>query len=674
VRGGLGSCELPRINLRKPSEKEFEQRSERVVAHERHRPLFGLSLTSRASTSQDGFLAIADPKASATTRLGIIFRELIGVLRRTAAIVYGLAVVVAFAIFPALAAAQSSDTVYDEARALSDPEEQRVQQAFDSAQEETGQPLYAFLVPNKGVEGQEARQELLIREATEAQVPQDAGVVVVATNDDWGTTYKVPQDAYNTMVSDFQEGDFAAGLVAGAREIQGEPAAQDAQNYPDGGTGGLGGGGLLLLLAAVAGALLLFRNRRANKRRIEEERRRTEEEFANLTVHLNEFDEKERLASGYLEAQRSLLDQRTEEWVEMRISDAKTTGFAQEFDEAASRLTSDPIWARERMEHGRNLLAESMQKLHEAERTMDDYRAADEALDGRLRVAKEEIQAAEEAEETARAEGVAVEPPKLRPEYDRVAREAADRASRRDEFDPRHSLAAVEALAERARAHRKALQNDISARDALPDERYATEGALVRARETLEEYRGAHERALDEFGQAALGEVPNPGELSSSLLEAGGYMDRADRAVSSGRFSEARSLLQEAADIAGNTMRSPGRLKAAAAEADRKKREGEEKLQELEARLAQAKANEHNMDPYQRQRLREYEYQLGNARYGFFGGDWLTALLLFEALDNDYMYVGDPSSFDAGGFGSDWGGGDWGGGDWGGGDFGGGDF
>src|SRR5918994_1563356 len=200
-----------------------------------------------------------------------------------------------------------------------------------------------------------------------------------------GRTYNFPQDAYNTMVPDFREGDFAAGLVAGAREIQGEPAAQGAQKDPDGSTGGLvGGGGLLLLLVAVTGGLLLFRKRRANKRRIEEERRSAEEEFANLTVHLNEFDEKERLASGYLVAQRSLLDQRTEESLEMKISDAKTTGFAQEFDEAASRLTSDPIWARERMEHGRNLLAESIQKLHEAERTMDDYRAADEALEGKL--------------------------------------------------------------------------------------------------------------------------------------------------------------------------------------------------------------------------------------------------------------------------------------------------
>jgi uncharacterized membrane protein YgcG len=601
---------------------------------------------------------------------------LIGVLRRTAAPVYGLAVVVAFAIFPALAAAQGSDTVYDEAGALSGLEEQRVQQAFDSAQEETGQPLYAFLIPNKGVEGQEARQNLLTKEATEAQVPQDAGVVVVATNDGWGTTYNFPQDAYNTMVPDFREGDFAAGLVAGAREIQGEPAAQGAQNNSDAGTGGLvGGGGLLLLLVAVAGALLLFRNRRANKRRIEEERRSAEEEFANLTIHLNEFDEKERLASGYLEAQRSLLDQRTEEWVESRISDAKTTGFAQEFDEAASRLTSDPSWARERLERGRSLLEESMQKLYEAEKTMDDYRAADEALDGRLRVAKEEIQAAEEAEQTARAEGVAVEPLKLRPEYERVAREAAGRASRRDEFDPRQSLAALEALAERAREHRKALRNEISARDVLPDERHATQRALVRAQEALTEYRGAHEGALDEFGQAALGEVPNPGELSSGLLEAEGYVDRADRAASSGRFAEARSLLQGAAELARKTMQSPSRLKTATAEADRKRREGEEKLQELEARLAQAKANEHLMDPYQRQRLRDYEYQLGNARFGFFGGDWLTALLLFEALDNDYMYMGDPSSFSGGDWGGgDWGGGDFGGGDWGGGDFGGGDF
>ncbi len=52
-------------------------------------------------------------------------------------------------------------------------------------------------------------------------------------------------------------------------------------------------------------------------------------------------------------------------------------------------------------------------------------------------------------------------------------------------------------------------------------------------------------------------------------------------------------------------------------------------------------------------------YQLQNARYGFFGADWITALLLFEALDHDYAYMGGVPGE---GFGGDWGGGDFGGG------------
>ncbi len=579
-----------------------------------------------------------------------------------------------------VALAQGTDTVYDEAGVLTNAQEQRVQAAFDSAREEAGQPIYAFLVPDTGVDTPRDRQELLTREAREAGVPRDAGVIIVAPRDRWDVAANlngVSEDVVsNAMEPDFRNGDFASGLVAGAGEIRGEPAA--SQGNPEDGAGVVPGGALLLLLLAGAGALALFRNRRARRRRVEQERRSAEEEFAGLTTRLDEFDEKERLVSGYLEAQRPLLDQRTEEWVETKVLDAKTAGFAQEFNEAASRLASDPFRAQERMERGRNLLAGAMQDLQEAERTMDDYRAADEALNGRLRAAKVEILAAEEAGENARAEGVAVEPLRLRPEYDRLAREAADRSSRRDEFDPRQSLAAVEAITQQARSHKEALRGELAARDALPDERHATEGVLGRARTALEEYRGAYERTLGAFGQAALGEVPNPGELSSGLLEAEGYVERADRVSSAGRFAEARSLLREAADLAQKTMQAPSWLKAASIEADRKKREGEQKLEELEARLAQAKVNEHLMDPYQRQRLRDYEYQLQNARYGFFGGDWLTALLLFEALDNDYTYVGDPSYFGDEGFGgdqgADWGGGDWGGGDWGGGDFGGGDF
>jgi uncharacterized membrane protein YgcG len=573
--------------------------------------------------------------------------------------------------------AQGTDTVYDEAGVLTNAQEQKVQEAFDSAREEAGQPIYAFLVPDTGVDTLQDKQELLTQEAREASVPQDAGVIMVAPKDRWDVAANlngISEDAVsNAMEPDFGNGDFASGLIAGADEIRGGPAA--AQGNPENGSGVLPGGGpIILLLLAGVGALALFRNRRARRRRLEQERRSAEEEFAGLTTRLDEFDEKERLVSGYLEAQRPLLDQETEGWVEAKISDAKTAGFAQEFNEAASLLASDPSRARELMGRGGDLLAEAMQNLNESERTMDEYRAADEALDAELRAAKEEILAAERAEGVARTEGVAVEPLTLRWEYDRLAREIEDRANRRDEFGTVQVLAAVETLGRQAREYAGAVRDGISARDALPDERHSSEGAIGRARTALEEYRGAYERAVSEFGQAALGEVQTPGELSSGLLEAQGHVERAERASSAGRFSEARSLFQQAADLAGETMQAPGRLKAATAEADRKKREGEEKLEELEARLAQAKANEHLMSPNQRQRLSDYEYQLHNARYGFFGGDWLTAILLFEALDTDYAFVGDPSSFGGDFGGGDWGGGDFGGGDFGGGDWGGGDF
>ena len=573
---------------------------------------------------------------------------------------------------PSLAMAQDADTLDDDADVLTNAQEQKVQESFDAAREETGQLIYAFLVPNTKVDDTQARQDLLTREAREADVPQDAGVIMVAPEDRWDLAANlngVSEDAVSdAMEPDFRDGDFASGLIAGAAEIRGEAVAP--QENPDGGAGVLPWGGLLLvLLVGGAGTVALLRSRRTKRRRLEEQRRLAEEEFAGLTTSLDEFDEKERLVSGYLEAQRPLLDRRTEEGLETRISDAKATGFAQEFNEAAVHLVSDPIQARERMERGRDLLTGAMQDLDEAERTMDEYRAADEALDEKTHAAQRQILASEEAEKIARAGGVAVEHLALRPEYDRLAREAADRVSHRDTFDPRQALAAVEALRERARGQEQAMRDGISARDSLPDERHAARGALGRAQTALEEYRGTHEKAIGEFGQAALGGVPDPGELSSCLLEAEGNFERAERAAAAGHFADARSLLRETAGLAGETMQAPSRLKEATAEADRKKREGEEKLEELEARLAEAKSNEHLMNPQQRRRLRDYEYQLQNARFGFFGGDWLAALLLFEALDNDYMYVDDPTSFDAGG---DWGGGDWGGGDFGGGDWGGG--
>jgi uncharacterized membrane protein YgcG len=583
------------------------------------------------------------------------------------------------AVLAPVAAAQGSDTIYDEADVLSDSDEQQVQEAFDQTQEDSDQPLYAFLVPDTGVESQEARRDLLTQEAQEENVPQDAGVIMVAPNDGWAQLAHidgVSEDAvYEAMAPDFQRGDFAAGLVAGAEEIRGEPVAAP-QNDP--GSGGLPAGSILLLLAVLAGAALLLRNRRRSRQRLEDERRAAEEEFANLTFQINEFDEKERLVGGYLEAQRPLLDQETEEWVEALIEDARSAGFGQEFNEAAARLTSDPTAARAKTKNGRRLLEGALEKLDLAETTIDEYRAADDALEGKLRVVAEEIEGAQQAEEEARAAGVSVRPAELRPEYDRIARKAAERAARRDEFDPRRAVAAVDALAERARERQMALQDEIAARAALPEERSSAEYSLARAQETLEEYRRVHAEAERTWGPAALEGAPSPEELSSGLRHAAGCIERAARAEASGRFAEARASLEESATLSQDVMQAPRTLKTAAAEADRKRREGEEKLKELEARLERAKANEHLMDPYQRQRLREYEYELQNARFGFFGADWLTALLLFEALDHDYVYMdGAPGEgFGEGGWGDggDWGGGDWGGGDFGGGDFGGGGF
>src|SRR3712207_433816 len=187
----------------------------------------------------------------------------------------------------------------------------------------------------------------------------------------------------------------------------------------------------------MAGVAILLRSRRRNRQRLEDERRTAEEKFANLTSRINEFDEKERLVGGYLEAQRPLLDQETEGWVEAQIADARSAGFGQEFNEAAARLASDPTAARERTRTGSRLLEGALEKLDLAETTIDDYRAADEALDGKLRAAAEEVKSAEQSEEEVRAAGVFVEPQDLLPEYDRLAREAAGRAARRDRSEER---------------------------------------------------------------------------------------------------------------------------------------------------------------------------------------------------------------------------------------------
>jgi uncharacterized membrane protein YgcG len=559
------------------------------------------------------------------------------------------------------AAAQDRDTVSDEAGVLSPADEREVQSAFDQVGAESGDPLYAFLVSDTNVEGAE-RQELLLDQAREAGVPPDAGVILVDTEDRWDLVRVAgdsDQAVHNAMAPHFSDGDFAEGLLAGAAEIQ-----DNLSVLPE----LLTAVGVLGAVALLAGGVFFLRNRHRKERELEEQRQIAEREFAELTERMDEFGERERLVAGYLEALRPLLDQRCEEEVEARIQDSRSAGFGREFSEAASYLTSDPKAARERIEHGRRLLEGALEGLSEAESTMDHYRAADEALEGRLRAAAEEIAAAEVAERSALEAGVAVEPLDLRPEYDRLARETADRAARREEFDPRETLAAIDTLIERVRERQAALEAEVSARSALPEEISSTEDALLRARETLEEYGRVYAAEQNRWGPAALEDAPAPEELSTDLRRAASSIERAGTAEADGRFLEALSLLEEATETARAVMRSPAGLKAAVAGADRRRREGEKKLKELEARLEQAKANRHRMSPRQHRQLRDYERRLDDARGGFFGADWLTALLVFEALDHDYAYMGDPASFAPG----DWGGGDWG--DFGGGDFGGGDF
>ncbi len=570
------------------------------------------------------------------------------------------------ALLAPFAAAQGSDTVHDEADALSAAEEQDVQAAFDRVSEESGEQLHAFVVSDTNVDPAD-RPEFLTEKTSEAGAPQDASVMVVDTEDRWGLVDVAggsDQAVYDAMVPYLQDGDFAGGLIAGAARYEDSLSVMPEL---------LTTGGVLAALVALAGGAILLFSRRRRERELEEQRRLAEKEFAELTEQLDEFGEKERLVAGYLEAQRPLLDQQSEEEVEAKIRDSRSAGFGREFNEAAASLSSDPGVARQKISTGRRLLEEAIGGLDEAESAIDHYRAADVAVEGRLRVAAAEISAAEISERSARKAGASVEPEDPRPEYDRLAKAAADRAARRDEFDPREALAAVDALIQKARDRRTAMEAEVSARAALPEERSSAEEALGRASQTLEEYARAHATAINDWGPAALEEAPTPEELSADLRHAAGVVERSDAAEAAGRFVEARSLLGEAAQTARVTTQALGALKAVVAEADRRRREGEKKLAELEARLERAKANRHRMGPRQRRQLQDYERRLDDARGGFFGANWLTALLVFEALDTDYVHVDSPGGeFGEAGFG-DWGGGDWGGG-FGGGDFGGGDF
>src|SRR5215212_1907172 len=280
--------------------------------------------------------------------------------------------------------ARASETVFDDAGVLDAAEEQDVQAAFDQASAESGDPLYVFLEPDTNVanDNLNAQHELLLNRAEQADLPSDAGVIMVAPDERWSQVHNLSgdteQDVYGAMVPYFQDGDFARGLVAGATQYE-----DSLSILPE----LLTTGGVLAALVALAGGTFLLFNRRRKQRDLEEQRHLAEREFAELTQRMDAFGEKERLVAGYLEVQRPLLDQKTEEEVEAKIRDARSAGFGREFNEAASYLASGPRSAREKISTGRRLLDNALSGLAEAESTIDQYRAADEALDGRLRLA-----------------------------------------------------------------------------------------------------------------------------------------------------------------------------------------------------------------------------------------------------------------------------------------------
>ena len=270
------------------------------------------------------------------------------------------------------AGAQDGDTVFDEAGVLTGPEEQRVQQALDEASADTDEPHYLLFVSGEDVPGEvprgEDRRDFLRAEAEEVGAPDEAGVIVVAPDDNWAVVSPEVENAqgvFEAMRPELQDRSYAEAAVTGAERI-----SDDATIVPE--VAGFGAGAALLV--AVVGGALLTRRRLRRRRELAQKRRLAEDQFGLLRERMVEYSEKERLVSGYLEAQRALVAPSAAAEAQGHLDDANSAGFGAEFTEASSLFTSNPEEALDRIHRGNKLLDDALRSLDSAEETLDRHR------------------------------------------------------------------------------------------------------------------------------------------------------------------------------------------------------------------------------------------------------------------------------------------------------------
>lgn len=575
----------------------------------------------------------------------------------------------------------TADTVFDEAGVLTDAEEGEVQDAFDRAREASGRPLYAFLLPGTGFEEASAdpdellrREEILRGEVARARVPAGSGAIFVAPEDRWALVspeVEDPERAYEAMRPDLSEGEWGDALAAAAADVEalasgpgtdaGRGAGASHEDRANSLTTALTYAAALVAVAALAGrvgpALVSegisgMLERRARKRRLERARREAAERYAAAGARMRELDERDREVSGYLGAQRPVLDAETERRLDEAFAEARAVPFGAELHAAASLLESDPEAALERIERGDELLDGARFALDNVDAEIDGYRLAAGSLEASLAEAAQEVRLAGADEEEAARSGVDTPSSAGTPADDLRAAYAAlaPRVSghRPGHDDPRETLDGVLELAQSARERRDALRAELSAKCEFDPAVGEAEDALRYVEPVPREYRRAFGRSELQWGPAALGSAPSHVDVDAAYGDAARTLERAREAGAEGRYVAARDLLDEHALLCVYVDEAPAKLRVAVADADLKKRAGEDKLRELEERLRLAKAREPRMSGGDRRKLHEYERRFGEASRGFRSSHWPGWLPVLDELDRDHAPADAPADAPSG--------------------------